>query len=170
MTRILISTCIAAACVLGAAATSSARTTSGGLPCTPKETKSKGMTTVANCGPATATLKLKGKTYSFKNGYCSQSKSASGALQLDLGTLVLKGVHNVKGDAGHAYFAMLLTRFGGKVSGSVFEADFGGKQILGDTLVDAKGFPKQGTLTSQFSVNGSFTGSWNCHGVVVQTP
>ncbi len=144
MKRISIVARLGAACVLAAAATGSARTDFGAPPCTPKMSKTAGRLTVANCGPATATLKLKGKTYTFKSGFCSQSKTANGALQLDARHARL----NAKGNAGHPYFSMLLTKSAGKIWGSVFEADLNGKQILGDSLVDAKGFPAKGTFTS----------------------
>ena len=102
----------------------------------------------------------------FASGFCQVSKAAGGALQLTLGSLVL----NAEGNDGRSYMSLLLRKIGGKVSGSVFEADMNGKQLLGDSLVNAKGFPAKGTFTSQFSVNGSFTGSWNCHGVASQGP
>lgn len=165
MTRISLSLFLAAACVLAAAATGSARTEREASFCVPKTTKTAGKTTVINCGPATATLKLKGKTYTFKGGSCTQSKSANGALELTLGTLVL----NAKGNAGKPYFSMLLTKSGGKVWGSVFEADLKGKQIIGDTLVDAKGFPAKGTFAETLTTGG-VSGSWNCHGAPFQTP
>ena len=162
MTRIAIALVLALACSLAAASTGSA---AGAPPCTPKVTKTGGKVTSINCGPATAQFTLKGKTYKFKNGFCQLSKS-TGALELDLGTLVL----NANGNAGRSFMSMLLRKVAGKLSGSVFEADLGGKKVLGDTLINAKGSVAGGTFTSQFSLNGNFSGSWNCHGVVWNSP
>ena len=165
MTRTTIALVLALACGLAGAATVSARPANA-PPCTPKVTKTGGKVTTISCEPATAQITLKGKTYKFKNGFCDVSKSANGALQLSLGTLIL----NAKGDAGNAYMSFLLRKVGGKLSGSVFEADFGGKEVLGDSLINAKGSNAKGTFTSQFSIDGAFTGSWNCHGVVWNSP
>ena len=164
MKRTTIALVLALACALAGAATVSARPADA-PPCTPKVTKTGGKLTSINCGPATAQVTLKGKTYKFKSGFCQLSKS-TGALELSLGTLVL----NAKGNAGRPYVSILLRKVAGKLSGSLFEADLGGKKILGDTLIDANGSVAKGTFTSEFSVNGAFTGSWNCHGVVWNSP
>ena len=94
--------------------------------------------------PATATLHINSKTYTFRKGFCQQSK-ASGSFQLDLGTTII----GVKGNAGRPNFSMpisthLHTAFG---SGSVFGAEYGGKDILGgDSLIKARGTSHQGDV------------------------
>ena len=123
-----------------------------------------------NCGPATATLHINGKTYTFRNGFCEQSKAAGSALELNLGTVVV----GLKGNAGNADFSMLIsahlhTAFG---SGSVFGADYGGKALLGgEGLIKVSGSnPAKGAFTSTVAAGAKFTGSWNCHGAVRQAP
>ncbi len=137
MKRTAIALVLALACSLAAATTVSAETAP---PCTPKVTKTGGKLTSINCGPATAQVTLKGKTYKFKSGFCQLSKS-TGALELSLGTLVL----NAKGNAGTSVRVDAAAEDRpSKLSGSVFEADLGGKKILGDTLIDANGFRGEG--------------------------
>ena len=64
--------------------------------------------------------------------------------------------------------ARLHSTFG---SGSVFNADYGGKQILGDSLIKVSGnTPSKGTFTGTTATGAKFTGSWNCHGFVLQRP
>ena len=135
-------------------------------PCTPKITKIQGHQAAVNCGPATATLHISGKTYTFRNGFCQQSKSAGSALSLDLGTTVL----GVKGNAGKPDFSMLIAHV--HTVASVFGADYGGKDLLdGQSLIKVKGnIPSKGTFTSRVIIGPKFTGSWNCHGVVWQGP
>ncbi len=134
-------------------------------PCVAKIVKLNGKKAVENCGPATVILKAAGKTYNFSKGLCSQSKSAGAALELGLGTLVT-GAH---GNAGKPYLNMLIAK--SKIA-SIFEADSGGKQILGDSLITAHGnIPSKGSFTGENPLTGAhFSGSWNCHGVVFKTP
>ena len=115
--------------------------------------------------PPLLILKAAGKTYNFSKGLCSQSKSAGAALELGLGTLVT-GAH---GNAGKPYLNMLIAK--SKIA-SIFEADSGGKQILGDSLITAHGnIPSKGSFTGENPLTGAhFSGSWNCHGVVFKTP
>jgi hypothetical protein len=152
--------------VASAATARSASSASSSPPCTPKVTKIKGHQAAVSCGPATATLQIGGKTYTFRNGFCQQSKSAGSTLQLDLGTVVT----GVKGNAGQPDFSMLI----GQVHSlaSVFGADYGGKDLLGgDSLITVSGsIPSKGTFTSKVTVGAPFTGSWNCHGVVWKAP
>ena len=139
----------------------------GAPPCTPKITKIQGHQAAVNCGPATATLHISGKTYTFRNGFCEQSKSVTGeALGLDLGTTV----PGVKGNAGKPDFSMLIAHI--HTVASVFGADYGGKDLLGgQSLINVKGnIPAKGTFTSRVTFGAKFTGSWNCHGVVWKGP
>lgn len=136
-------------------------------PCTPKITKVQGHPAGVNCGPATATLTVSGKTYTFRNGFCEQSKAAGTALDLTLGTIV----NGVKGNAGKPYLSLIVGR--NHFIASVGGADYGGKNLLRDTaaLIDVKGaIPSKGTFTQRIAVGAKFSGSWNCHGVVWQAP
>ena len=60
--------------------------------CAAKITKLKGHTAVENCGPATATLRASGKTYTFKNGTCRTR--ANGLSVIQLGTFLLGPKNN----------------------------------------------------------------------------
>jgi hypothetical protein len=151
------------AAVAAAAATAASDASRGGPPCKPKVIKVKGHPAAVNCGPATATLHLRGKSYTFRNGLCEQSTSAGSKLSLDLGTTVI----GVDGNAGQPHFTIDVVK--NVPSGSV-GADYGGKTLIDDALVTVSGnVPARGTFKSRFSGPGfgpSFTGSWNCHGVV----
>ncbi len=136
-------------------------------PCAPKITKIQGHPAAVGCGPATATLHISGKTYTFRNGFCEQSKSQGAALQLNLGTTVT----GVKGNAGKPDFSMLIAHV--HTVASVFGADYGGKDLFpdGQTLINVSGnIPSKGTFTSRVTFGAKFTGSWNCHGVVWKAP
>ena len=152
---------LAAVALLG---TGSAGATSA-PPCTPKLTKIDGHKSVVNCGPATAVLKLNGRTYHFKNGFCQDSHSAGAELDLDLGTLVA----GAQGNAGRSYLALLIPT--ADIDGSVFEADSGGKQLTGDNLITYSGSAMKGSFKSDHtSSEEEFTGAWNCHGVLWHAP
>ena len=135
-------------------------------PCAPKITQIQGHQAAVNCGPATATLHISGKTYTFHNGFCQQSKLAGDALQLTLGTTVL----GVEGNAGKPQFSMLIGHV--HTVASVFGADYGGKDLLGgQSLITVRGnIPSRGSFASRVTVGAKFTGSWNCHGVVWKAP
>jgi hypothetical protein len=132
-------------------------------PCTPQLTKSHGKRTVIECGPATVALTVEGHTYHYSHGLCQDSKSAGAKLSLDLGTLVL----GADGNAGEPYISFLIPDAG--IDGSVFEADFGGEQLLGDTLIDYSGGVMKGTFKGEHT-SVPFSGSWNCHGVLWHAP
>jgi hypothetical protein len=135
----------------------------GAPPCVPKLSTIGGKQSVAHCGPAIVTVRVSGKSYTFKGGFCSQSKAAGGALQLSEGTLVL----NAKGNAGKPYISLLITK--GSLGGSAFEADWNGKKLFGDTLIKVSGsFPAKGSFAS--TIGPHITGTWNCKGVVYQSP
>jgi hypothetical protein len=163
---ILALACGAAACIVTAAADASK---SNSPPCLPKVTTIGGHKAAVNCGPATATLRIGGRSYTFRNGFCEQSKSTGAAPELNLGTTVI----GVKGNAGKADLDLLIdahlhSPFG---SGTVFHADYGGRQVLGDSLIKVRGnLPSRGTFTGTTATGTKFTGSWNCHGFVWQRP
>ena len=162
MRRRLWMVSVAAACAGAAAcAVSSVATAASAPPCAPKVTTTGGKHTVVNCGPAVVTVHLAGKTYTFKNGFCIQNK-AVGAMELAEGTLV----QGAKGNGGKPFISLLVTKSGPLAS--VFQADWGGKQLFGDTLISHTGsFPSKGSFTSTAGIH--FTGTWDCHGVVFLT-
>ena len=130
-------------------------------PCTPRLTKIDGKTAAENCGPATLTLKVGGKSYSFKNGLCETSGPK--VFTLDLGTLIV-GDHAHNG--GQPNFSMT-------VSGSTADvtAIYGGKDLVGAmTLATVKGAGNNtGTFVNRL-LTPKLTGSWNCHGVIYKGP
>jgi hypothetical protein len=131
-----------------------------GLPCTPKIATTNGKPSIVLCGPATVSLKVNGKTYSYSKGFCSASGST---FELSLGSLFSADhAHN----AGKPYFSLTSV---GKTADLI--AQYGGKDLIGSGMTLAK-------VTSSGKNTGSFTGglggpkisgSWNCHGVIVKT-
>jgi hypothetical protein len=147
--------------VLGAFAFASPVALSAGPPCQPKITKIKGKIAAENCGPATVSLTIGGRSYHFKNGLCTTSGSA---FLLQLGTVVSS---DNKHNAG-------LPSFGMTVSGSTADltAEYGGKDLIGTgmTLVSVRGSGKNiGTFTNKLTTP-KLSGSWNCHGVIYKGP
>jgi len=159
---LFLAAALAATCAIGLAAHGSSARAAAPPPCEAKLTKIGGKRAVVNCGPATAALTVDGHTYHYNHGYCSDSKSAGAKLDLDLGTLIA----GAKGNGGEPYFSMLVAA--SAIGGSVFEADSGGKQVLGDTLITASGEMK-GTFTGK-DTSEEVSGSWNCHGVIWHAP
>src|SRR5690242_21793910 len=88
-TAVLLAATTACTVVLTAGAA-----TSSAPPCTPKVITIGGHRAGVDCGPATATLRIGGKTYTFRKGFCTQSKAAGSALELTLGTTVLGAKNN----------------------------------------------------------------------------
>jgi hypothetical protein len=147
-----------------AALTGTAVAGSATPPCTPKVTTIGGKPAVINCGPATATVKIGGKTYSFKNGFCQNSPANKEALELSLGTTA-----DTTKPVSSPFFNLTATTSFGAVN-----ADYAGKTIVLDSIVSLKGkVPSSGTFAGK-NLGGAgataFTGTWNCHGVVVSTP
>ncbi len=162
---VIVTTALLAAVAAGfAALTASAAPAGSAPPCIPKLIKVKGQPIVYECGPATGTLHVEGKTYTYRNGLCQRSKTAGLALELDLGTLAA----TANGNAGKPYLSINIAKIGGTVSGY-----YGGKQVANNLVSVTGHFPGQGTFKSKYSGAGfgtTFSGSWNCHGVVWQTP
>lgn len=155
-----------AATTAGTVALTADASTRSAPPCTPKITTIGGHRAGVNCGPATATLRIGGKAYTFRKGFCEQSKAAGTALALTLGTTMLGGKNN----AGQPGFDLTI---GKNRAASVGYAYYGGHNLLKDNL-DLISFsgsvPSHGTFTSLATAATKFTGSWNCHGVVWKAP
>lgn len=137
-------------------------------PCTQKITKVQGFTAIDYCGPATGTLKLAGKTYNFKNGYCSTNRAQP--LQLTLGTIVTGKTK--KTNAGLPLFQVTVDA--STVVPATVNVDYGGKVLVLEGSLSLKGkIMSAATFTGKNPVgasNAAFSGSWNCHGVVVKLP
>jgi hypothetical protein len=155
----------AAVATIAGLGASVAAASSSAPPCIPKVTPTKGHEQVAYCGPATATLTISGKTYSFKDGYCGEDPTAKIELQMTLGTILQSSSSPVNG--GDPLFEMTVINTAGLKIATV-NADYGGKKLDNVGIVSVKGsIPSEGTFKAMgFTTPAGFTGSWNCHGVV----
>jgi hypothetical protein len=143
------------------------------VPCLPTSTKIDGGPAIGYCGPATATMTIGGKSYSFKNGYCLSIKVADTLVDVTLGTIAEgKSGDGVPGNAGKPYFSLDLSR--NPNEDILTEVEYGGKQlsdgagILAKGTISASGSSK-GTFKSEPGAEHPFSGSWNCHGVFVKS-
>jgi hypothetical protein len=133
-------------------------------PCTPSHSKIDGHPATTFCGPATVTLKVSGKTYKFKDGYC---KEFDGLLtDITLGTLV--GVHGTPNTIDNKKQPYLRMDLGVGNSRDLNIPYYGG------TLWGAEGPFKwhggvttKGTFKSLGATPNRFSGSYDCHGVFV---
>jgi hypothetical protein len=154
MLALLVPAALAAAT---SAATATAAPSASAPPCIPKIAKIQGKTAAENCGPATVTIKIGGRSYAFKDGLCNSDGST---FILDLGTVV----------AGDRKHNLGLPTFGMTVSGHTADVTgmYGGKSIIPDsmTLATVKGAgSNKGSFSNRLSTP-KFTGSWDCHGVI----
>lgn len=156
---------LATAAVAGASRPIAAATATP--PCIPKVATSGGHTVVGYCGPATATLKIGSKTYAFKDGYCATDLKAHFPLKITLGV-----IDSVKSpvNGGDPLFELNDIQTASLSLVNV-NADSGGKVLDSVGTVKLKGsIPQDGTFASTGFTKPSFTGTWNCHGVVVTQP
>ena len=130
-------------------------------PCVPKVGTVSGHEVVPYCGPATATITIGKKTYSFKNGYCRKDTANSIPLSLTLGEIVeVRSPVN----GGQPVFQMTVLSIGKLMTTNV-TADSGGKALDSVGTVTLKGsFPSSGTFTSTGFAKPHFTGTWKCNG------
>jgi hypothetical protein len=150
------------AALAGGLATASAAGVAASSPCAPRVTAISGRRAIACCGPATVVIQIGGRTYRFRNGVCDRS-STIGGLALDLGTLV----QGARGNAGRSFVSLVIAQ--SPSESEAFEADAGGQQLFGDSVIAQGGtlFAK-GTFTSV--LGAAFSGSWDCHGVIYSGP
>jgi hypothetical protein len=137
-----------------------------------------GVQTISYCGPATATLRIGGKTYSFQNGECVSISVSGITVDVTLGAIAdkPKSGTSVKGNAGKPYFSLDLSP--GEFSDVLHNVEFGGKQLTAGGSVTAKGtIVSKGTSSGTFSSQGAYDNSnekwsvsvtWNCHGAVAK--
>ena len=158
MRTVLVASIVALAA--GAASGAPAATTGH---CYSKSETLKGKSVIVDCGPASAKLHFKGKTYTFKPGTCLRTGSS---VTLDLGISL---VGNAKGNAGFAH--MNITMLSNTLPAQI-QADDGKLSIGGSakfTGIGVKG-TFSGTVGSFGGVTSgkpaTFTGSWNCGGPI----
>ncbi|HST14383.1 MAG TPA: hypothetical protein VLJ44_05980 [Gaiellaceae bacterium] len=168
MSRIALAIALSVACcIAGTISLPAHATATNSPPCTPKITKIHGQQAGVNCGPATAILRVGGKTYTFRHGFCQKSKMAGTALELTLGTTVLG---DDKRNAGQPSFDITVAK---THAASIGFAYYGGRDLLKNDLqlIEVKGnIPSKGTFSSWATATVKFSGSWNCHGLVWQGP
>jgi hypothetical protein len=158
MKHVLIATTVLAAVVAAGTAGSAASAAAGA--CHAKEETIKGKSVIVACGPASAKLHYKGKTYTFKSGTCF--RSAAGVV-LDLGTSLASGA---KGNGGFTDFGLSLLP--SPASGTAqITADDGTLHLTAFSATNSK-IAVTGTFngTNDASNGVPFTGSWNCGGAI----
>lgn len=109
----------------------------------------KGESVVVNCGPATAKLRYKGKTYTFKQGTCFRYL---GAFKLNLGSSLLVPAANSGG-----YSSMTINA----VPHGQAEVGMEVRTISIYANTKFSGVAAKGTFTS-VTPSEPFSGSWNC--------
>ena len=162
MRTFLIASVAALAAALSTTAASGAPTAAAGH-CLSKTETIKGKSVIVNCGPASATLRYKGKTYRFKPGTCLRTGSS---VMLDLGISLVSGA---QGNGGFAY--MSITMLSKKLPAQI-QADHGKLSIGGSAKFS--GIAVKGTFSGTVGSFGGvstgksvpFTGSWNCGGPI----
>jgi hypothetical protein len=131
-------------------------------PCSPRVSTIQRRHAIAYCGPATVVIVIGGRTYRFGGGLCDRSETL-GALEVSVGTLV----QGASGNAGRPFVSLVIGR--SPSESEALEADSGGRQLFGDTVIVPGGtLLARGTFTSLFGA--AFSGSWDCHGVVHAGP
>jgi hypothetical protein len=152
---------LAVAAVAAGLATASA-TAASAPPCSPRHTTADRRAAIAYCGPATVVIDVGGRTFHFSGGLCDLS-ATMGGLELNVGTLV----SGAAGNAGKPFVSLVIAK--PPSESEAFEADDAGSQLFGDSVI-----AENGTLISSGSFSGefgaSFSGSWNCHGVIYHGP
>jgi hypothetical protein len=153
--------------LLGATAVAAALATAAAgasppAPCSPHRSTISGHRAIAYCGPASVVIEVGGTSYQFRGGICDRSATIGG-LELNVGTLV----RGAGGNAGKAFVGLVIAQLPSE--SEAFEADWSGRQLFGDTVVAPAGsLLSKGTFTSLYGA--AFSGSWDCHGVIVSGP
>jgi hypothetical protein len=129
-------------------------------PCVAKPVTVAGSIGTQFCGPASATVKVGGKSYSFRAGFCAHDLQNQLALELSLGTDV-PVFGRGKPNHGRPLFELTLTTTAQQ--GSLLALDVDGRKLVaGDTRVDAS-YNASAALQGTFRGKG-VSGAWNCHG------
>ena len=129
--------------------------------CNTKYTEVKGQPVQISCGPASAKLHFKGKTYSFKSGTCLSIESGG----QKGGTLTLGKNVDMTRNLGLVGMSIAFT---GNTMGSATVTANQGKVYISDGAATASPkFGTAGTITGTSDGTSSgipFTVSWNCGG------
>ena len=163
----------ALACTAGVATAATASDQSGmahASSCIPKISTTNGHTSVTTCGPASATVKIGSRTYSFKGGTCQKDTAAHLLLTLDIGTLIAGANSN---DGGQTYFSLQLITEGSLKIDTVTVYSGGKKLLSVNSIAVAGSNLAAGSFTSAKGLLGGsvhFTGTWDCHGAVTAVP
>jgi hypothetical protein len=150
------------AAIAGGSATAPVADATPASPCAPRVGTIEGRRAIAYCGPATVVIVIGGRTYRFDNGLCDRSETL-GALEVNVGTLV----QGARGNAGRPFVSLVIAK--SPSESEAVEADFGGRQLFGDTVIVPGGtLLSGGSFTSL--LGAPFSGSWDCHGVIYPGP
>ena len=151
---------VAVTCAAGAGAAAGASKP----PCTAKPVTIGGEAGLQLCGPATASVRVGGRTYTFRGGFCAQDLKNSLTLQLSLGTSV-PSFGGGKLNAGKPY---LVIDIGRNHSIASVMADVGGRAVVPHVAITVGGaVPAKGTFASSHG-SPRFTGTWSCNGPIYQ--
>jgi hypothetical protein len=164
LTALLVTTASAVPTLASAAVPAAPSGTAA--PCTPSTSKIGGGPATTYCGPATATLKVKGKTYRFKGGYCQTLPALGNETDITLGTFLKgRGGSGTIDNGKNPYFRLDL----GPGQSSLLALTY-----FGGTLLPATGpvgwhgsATSKGTFKSLSAVPARFSGTFDCHGVFV---
>jgi hypothetical protein len=163
MRGILIAAVVVSTALSAATADAGAAPAGGGGRCFSKTETLKGKSVIVDCGPASASLRFKGKTYRFKPGTCLRTGSS---VTLDLGISLVDGAAG-NGGFAHMNITMLLKTLPAQV-----QADDGKLSIVGSAKFS--GIAVKGTFSGTVGSFGGvsagkrvpFSGSWNCGGPI----
>jgi hypothetical protein len=138
--------------------------TSSVAPCTPTTSRIEGGPAVHYCGPATAKIRVDGKTYTFKNGFCQSMPGFEN--DITLGVFAKgKGGSGTTDNGGKPYFRLDL---GPGQSSDLALTYSRGNLLDSEGPVSFRGnATSKGTFKSLSKVPALFSGSWDCHGVFV---
>jgi hypothetical protein len=149
---VLVALAIAAGLTAGAAAAPTRAA------CTPGQTTVDGHNAMSFCGPAKATVKVKGKTYSFKGGSCIKTGKY---VNVNIGTVVFGAAKQKQ-----PYFSVLIGAYPGANAGTPAapkDGTYGGGLVvvrIQNKGWDLNGFDKDVKVTLKKNrTAGTFTGS-----------
>jgi hypothetical protein len=149
---VLVALAIAAGLTAGAAAAPRR------VACTPGQSTVDGHSAMTFCGPAKATVKVQGKTYSFKGGSCTKTGKY---VNVNIGTVVLGAAKQKQ-----PYFSVLVGAYPGANPGTRAapkDGTYGGALVVvrsNSKGWDLNGFDKDVKVTLKKNRSaGTFTGS-----------
>jgi hypothetical protein len=148
----LVALCIGAALAASAMASGSPQAAKA---CTPGVHKIGGVNARTFCGPAKASVRLGGKTITYKNGECSKS---IGLFSVNIGTVVLGNLKNKP-----EYFGVTATAKAGFQAKQTIAVVHAGKSKAIIGTVTLKAGLKSGTFSGKvFGSPATISGSFTC--------